>query len=640
MDHPPAPEEPVAISSERAGRVAVGLCAVLVLLALAFASWGLVRLNTWYLASDQFAFLTLAEDLRQGTVFHDDWAFETLRPFPKEGVAYDALAQTYFWRDKQLFTRYPPGFPAMLATAGVVGGETAQHLLNPILYLVTLLVLVGLTWTLLRDASPLVALGAAVASVWLFLLLPTRVHLWGITVARDLPAHMLGLLALLAAARRAPIASAVALGLACTVRPDAALYLLSVGAIFCITRPARRDLLVAAGVFALCASPILLYNWVVEGSPFTFTQGAEFRDVLGSLYVPPADGIVNVAGNALPSGGGFRLANLRTTMPGNAIYLVSAFGWFFAFVLGAVGWSAVRHRLLAAALVPYAVVAFLFYSCWGHPDSRYLAGVAACLIPLAAAGAVLVCDAVARAGGGLRIAVLVLCAIPVARSFGVAPDLIPAPGRAGTAVAMAIAVVSLRGWVPALAGRPRRLVAFAPAVAFALLGVLLVTRSSGRRDPFQSPQVQRAREVVEQVMPPGSLVVTSTALGRPAENLRFYSDLEAFYLEELGLLGVNGDAAAALFALKGRRTFYLLDARDRASLRKMGEKADVQLVERRNGLALLEWYVDPRRVPAGAALYEITLPAELEAELRNFYDKAVDFLTEEEAKGAETDAAK
>lgn len=615
---------------------AAGLAAVLVLLALAFATWGLIRLNTWYLASDQFAFLTLAEDLREGTVFHDDWALETLRPFPRPGVAYDALAQTYYWRDKQLYSRYPPGFPAMLALAGTVGGQVGQHLLNPLLYLAMLVILVGLTWTLMRDVSPVAALGAGAAAVWLFLLLPTRVHLWGITVARDLPAHALGLLALLAAARRAPVWSAVALGLACTVRPDAVLYLVSVAAILLTARPDLRSLAVAGVAFAAFASPVLVYNWVVEGSAFRFTQGTEFRDVFGAISAPPADGIVKVVGAALPSGGAFRLANLRTSMPGNAIYLVSAFGWFFALVLGAAGWSLARHRLLAAALVPYALVAFVFYSCWSHPDSRYLAGVAACLIPLAGVGAALLCERVARAGTVARVIVLLLCVVPLAREFAGAPDGIPPPGRAGAAAAVALVLVTLGSWIPARAARPRRLVAFAPAAAFAILGVFLVSQSSGRRDSFQQPQVERARAEVSKWIPPGSLVVTSTALGRPVENLRLYSDVEAFYLEEFGLLGVNADIATASFALEGRRTFYLLDARDRASLRRMGEKADVRLIERRRGPGLLEWYVDPRRVPAGAALYEVSLPPELEVEVRRFHGAVADARSEE---GGEEDAA-
>jgi hypothetical protein len=83
-------------------------------------------------------------------------------------------------------SRYPPGFPALFAAAGWLGGE-AEHL-KPALFLVVM-----------SDRGDAAApppgrprLAAAAARTWLLLLLPTDIHLWGITVARDLPAHLLG----------------------------------------------------------------------------------------------------------------------------------------------------------------------------------------------------------------------------------------------------------------------------------------------------------------------------------------------------------------------------------------------------------------------------------------------------------------
>lgn len=612
--------------AERAAeRPPFGLALVLVALALVFASWGLVRLNTWYLASDQFAFLTFAGDLAAGRIFHDDASLALIQPHPRANWAYDALAQTYYWRDGRLFTRYPPGFPGLLAAAGLVGGEAAQHALNPVLYLVTLAVLAGLTWTLVRDRSAALALGAAVAAMWLFLLLPTRAHLWGITVARDLPTHLLALLSLWAVARRAPVWGGVALGLACTIRPDASLYLLSVGAVALVVRPPARRLALGALALAVSASPVLLYNLAVEGNPFTFTQGTEFRDVLGAI--PSSDGIVRVAAAALPSGGAFRISNLADTLPANGVYLLTAFGWFSVFVGGAFVWASRHDRLLVAALVPYAAVAFVFYSCWSHPDPRYLAGVAACLVPLAAVGVVQTCAAVARASRPWQGIALALVLVPLARALGAFSGWVPDPGRAGVAAGLAILVVAVAG----IAGRvPRRSwVALAPAVAFAVLGIVLVARSKGARDPFQHAQVARAREVVETMMPPGSLVVTTTALGRPAENLRHYSGVEAFYAEELPLLRVNGDQAMVRFALDGRRVFYLLDARDRASLARVSRGADVAVVEHRQGPALLEWYVDPRRAPAGAVLYELTLSDDWAERIRQYLEGADRYLRQQ-----------
>ena len=140
--------------------------------------------------------------------------------------------QTYFWSGDKLYSRYPPGFPALLAAAGIVGGERAQHWLNPALYLTILAVLGWLGWALLRGRNRGLAAGTGAAAMWLLLLLPTDVHLWGITVARDLPAHLLALLAILAALGGRHVASGLALGLACTVRPDAVLYGVALAATF------------------------------------------------------------------------------------------------------------------------------------------------------------------------------------------------------------------------------------------------------------------------------------------------------------------------------------------------------------------------------------------------------------------------
>jgi len=211
------------------GRLVRWAALVLGTLALAVAARGLERHNTWYLASDQFAFLTFAADLASGTVFHDTSAFDMVVPKPNPERTYDVLAQTYFWREGKLYSRYPPGFPALLTAAGMVGGEVAQHWLNPVLYL-TILALVGfLAWELVRPNDRALAAGSAVTAMWLLLLLPTDVHLWGITVARDLPAHLLALLAILAAVRLRWMVCGLLLGLACTIRPDAVLYGASLG---------------------------------------------------------------------------------------------------------------------------------------------------------------------------------------------------------------------------------------------------------------------------------------------------------------------------------------------------------------------------------------------------------------------------
>src|SRR5262249_60230575 len=102
------------------------------------AARGLDRHATWYLASDQFAFLTFADDLRHGRIFHDPGEFAAIASNVPPGRTADAYYQTYLWRDGRLFSRYPPGFPLLLALATLIGGAPAEHLLNPGLYLVLL----------------------------------------------------------------------------------------------------------------------------------------------------------------------------------------------------------------------------------------------------------------------------------------------------------------------------------------------------------------------------------------------------------------------------------------------------------------------------------------------------------------------
>src|SRR5205085_8543033 len=114
-----------------------------------------------------------------------------------------------------------------------------------------------LTWVLVRANDRALAAGAAVASMWLLLLLPTDVHLWGITVARDLPAHLLALLALLAAVGGRPVLSGLALGLACTIRPDAVLYVVSLAALWWLDGLRARPLLLAGLAVVLGALPVV-----------------------------------------------------------------------------------------------------------------------------------------------------------------------------------------------------------------------------------------------------------------------------------------------------------------------------------------------------------------------------------------------
>ena len=542
-------------------------------------------------------------------------------------MTYDALAQTHFLRDGRLWSRYPPGFPALLAMAGALFGEVGEHALNPLLYLLLLVAVVVLAAAALGQENAWLRWGTAAATVWLLLLLPTRVHLWGITVARDLPAHLLGVVSLIFALRRAPVWSGAALGFSCSIRPDAALYLFAVIPILVLRQIPGRRFALAGLALLLCAGPLFAYNLVVEGHPLGFTQGGEFDRVLGHA----GEGVVRVSVPMVASGGGYRLSHLRTTFPANVSYLTSSFGWLGASIVLALGWSLRKRRLLVAALIPYPVVALIFYSGWVHADPRYLAGVAVCLMPLAALGGVLAFRWTQGASAVGRGVVLAGCGLAVAAVWGFPNSLLPVPGRVTLTWAIALGLVSgLR--LVGVRSAGRRWIAFVPAASLACLGLVLWARSPAGRDPVQRPQVQKAREVIASILPGRALVLSSNGLGRPVENLRFYAGVDAYYAEELPLLDTSAATVAVRALLDGRRAFFVLDSRDHTTLANLSETARARVVGRWKGPETLHWFVDPRRVPAGITLWEVTIePADVDR-VRRFFE-AYDRFHRDDRKG-------
>jgi hypothetical protein len=567
------------------------------------AARGVERRNTWYLASDQFAFLTFAGDLAQGRVLHDPSTLELLVPRPNPRRTYDAFAQTYFWTGDKLFSRYPPGFPALLAAAGLIGGETAQHWLNPALYLTTLAVLALLVWVLLRPHDRPVAAGAAATATWLALLLPTDLHLWGITLARDLPAHLLGLLALLAGVARRHVLCGLALGLACTVRPDAVLYGSGLAALFWLDGVRVRALLLGGCAFVLGVLPLLAYNVHTGGHPFAFTQAGEFRE-LWSLVGPA---VAHAQPIVFDSGGAFRLANLQTTLPQLLKLLAGAFGAAGVLLVPGIAWAVRRRRAMAAVLLPYPLVALPFYGCWSHADPRYLAGVALCLVPFAALGAALAGRWLAhpdRTPATHVVVVATATAIVLLGWRGVLP-LEPL----ALALVAGLGLVSLLALPVKIGAELRSFAPLAPALALFALAVAKMQTGSGARDPFQATEVARARQTLGSVLPRDAVVLTSERLGRPAENVAHYVGVPALYLGELPLLRTDHRKAAILLAMGGRRPFFLLDEERAAALTDLRAIGGLRIVGRRRGDEVLDWFVDPRRGGHGVVLYEFVLDA-------------------------------
>ncbi|MCW5891262.1 MAG: hypothetical protein KIT14_12015 [bacterium] len=557
--------------------------------ALAVAARGLERRTTWYLASDQFAFLTFAGDLAHGRVFHDPSALALLAGGTLPATPADAYYQTYIWNDGRLYTRYPPGYPALLAAAGLLGGEIGRHALNPVLYCVLPLVLFALA----RRMDAGLAAGAAV--VWLLLLVPAEVHYWGLTVARDLPAHLLALGGVLAGLGGGLAASGLALGLAATIRPDAALWGLATGAASWRARPRPGRVAAASTAFLAGALPLFAYNTVTQGHPFAFTQGSEFRHVLSAA--PQAFALAS----GMVSGGGFRLSHLADTLPLHADYLLRAFGALLLPAAGALVWALRARRPAVLALVPYAAFAFLFYSCWGHGDARYLVGVVLCLLLFAAVGVTRWAHWLATPGWTRpRRALAAVLSVAVVAA---APRVLPRndPDRTRPVEYAVAAGLGLAGVVGLVAPGAAPLAAFAPALVLAGVGVARAASGSGERDAFQRAQVTRARTAIETLVPAGALVLTTPALGRPAENITHYTHAEAHYFGELQALGSTGRRTAEAYLAQGRRVFVLWPSGGRRP--PLGGRRVVRSWH--GGRALLDWFVDPRRAPDGADLIEV-----------------------------------
>jgi len=576
---------------------------VLVLAALGFAARGLARRTTWYLASDQYAFLTFADDLAGGHVLHDPAGVELLLGGHRPAHPVDALFQTYFYDDGRLYSRYPPGFPALLAVAKRLGGERAQHLLNPAAFL-ALLVMIALLTRRLTGLGPAGA-GAAAAAVWGVLVVPAEMHYWGITVARDLPAHLLALAAVLAMVS-APTSgthttlAGLLLGFACSIRPDAILYTAPLGVLALVSRPSRAALVRGSVAFLVGLAPLLAYNTFTRGHPLAFTQGLEFRQLFGRSSAALA-----LLAAPLASGGGFRLTHLPDTLPVNAAYLAGAFGGLLVPALGALAWATGRRHVLGLALAPYALLALVFYGCWGHGDPRYLVGISLALVMATATGAVWWSMRLAtppRARGRRVVAVALTLLVPLVAQR-LLPDGSASARTAQLTLALAAAVAGVGGLalVPATAGVARAVAPLVPATALAGVGLVRFARGSDQRDPFQEAQVARARATMRALLPPGALVLTTPALGRPAENLAHYTGVQAVYLGELKSLGVHPGGVILRALSAYRPVFFLVGPGGLPPLAGVTTRE----VAHQRGPALYDWFVDPERAPGGALLHEV-----------------------------------
>lgn len=543
--------------------------AILVITLTLVGIWTVQR-TTWYLAIDQFGYLTFAEDLARGQVHHDWGLLPALRPLLPAGVDVDVHAQTYVRHGDTLFCRYSPGYPLLLAATRSLLGPTAEHYVNPP-FVVLLLLLVYLI-----GCRVLGSLWLGLAAALLVALMPNYILMWSTSPLRDVPAHafaLAGLWMLLPGSRRLgagwrELAAGCLLGYAITTRNDAALYLLPAGGIALLDRELLPRRMVAATLgFALGIAPLLAYNYLATGNPLRPTQAMELNSVLSrapstteassstwarlpsfSREAAAADESaapatrMSDAPTPLPTpfrvqGGGLRLSNLGKTLPANVAILREAFG-DLALALALVGaLAATRKPALFLLVVPYCLVAFVFFSLWTLPGPRYLTGVLL-LLPLAALeGARALAAAPAWIGfrGGRAAGVAAAVAIVV----GLAGLLAGTPFDAPSAlpwVSATLAVGTALGVCAALFVTVRaRSLLVTLTIGLGLAATLLwrSTSTLGTRATFQSAQVARAQATIAGAVDLPAVVLTTTAIGRPAENLNYYTRAEAVYLEEL-----------------------------------------------------------------------------------------------------------
>lgn len=559
-------------------------------LLIVYTGLSLERKITWYLAVDQFGYLTFAHDLLAGHVFHHWAPFDALQSAVPERT--DVLAQTYIYDRGLMYCRYAPGFPMILATWIGLFGDDAAHLLNPTLFLVAMSLLMAFQWR--AFGSP----WRALAGVALLVLFPTLVHLWALTLTRDLAAHVtaftgLFLLLPVRGRRLTPrriILAGLALGFAPSIRPDALMYL---GPAFLMAvarwrheHAAGPDVgrMIAAGALGVTVGllPVLSYNLAAKGNPFSPTQGMELQRFL-SRATSPADPPIVVAqadrpdgrigypspgwhGGTLTSvqGGGLQLSNLPQVLPRNLTMLRDAYGYV---CVGLAIWGAMvafmLHPIFFAAAVPYVVGAIFFYSCWARPDGRYLMGVHFFVPMLVVEGAVGTLDLVRRLAklDMVENARLVGGVVAGALLLGAMVSPVPPGASALQTLVWLVPVIAAGGAAAAAAAPGRRVVrVVAPVLALLLVGVAVSRASDSldRRASFQRPQVLAGQAAFGKVVPPGSVVITTEDIGRPAENIEYYGHgVHAVYLTDLLRWRLSPGAAARLF-LNAGMTPYLL----------------------------------------------------------------------------------
>lgn len=566
---------------------------LVVLIAALVTAW-VARRTSWYLSIDQFGYLTFARDIAAGRLSHDWAMLPLLQDFLFPGFRADVLSYTYVYDQGALYCRYGPGFPLIVAAVSVVFGPEAAHLVNPV---AMGLLLVVLYWISSR----------AFGSEWLALcvpllvtLLPTYMLLWSITPLRDVPAHGLALLGLgflvpVPGERRSVrrwIAAGLLLGFTVSIRIDAVLYGVPAVALAWFWRPLRRrDWVGAAAAVLIGAMPVLAYNAFATGNPLRPTQAMEVERMLSRSFSP----VMEEAAEALAGwvgprearaqeeqaltwreqrerlymqGGGLRFSNFARTFPQNLAIYGSVFGALGVALILVGALSALRRPSFFALTVPYIALSTLCFSLWPRPDPRYLAGaILLCSLLLAEGGrAVVLLVAHLRARGvgrGALFAVVLAAGGAVVWLVG-RPDLGESSARPyvmlalGFAIAVGMVYATVSRWSPL---DPRRAgLVFAGTLAFLLSGVVVsrTVENLSRQGSFQREAVDLARETIESAVGDRAVIFTTSDIGRPSENINFYTNASAVYLREVYRWGAQPGFILDQVEKAGLEAFLLL----------------------------------------------------------------------------------
>ncbi len=589
--------------------------------------------TTWYLAIDQFGYLTFAHDLLHGRVFHHWPPLDALAARLPPQV--DVLVQSYVADHGRLHCRYPPGYALLLA--GWIGllGDDAAHVLNLTIFLALLALLLAFGARLFRSRW------WATAGVALIVLFSgrTELFLWALTPVRDPATHLaalLGIFLLLPGGRlsgRRVAAVGLALGFAVSIRPDAVLYLAPAGLVAAARcweepagwRPVLRQLAAGAAALTLGLAPLLAYNTAATGRPWRFTQGMEVEGFFAAPVTPapdpPAEPRVGYPSGAWGGGtlspvqwrggtispvqgGGLRLGNLAQVLPRNVALLRAAYGdVLLALALWGALVALVQRRVLFLAAVPYAVLALLFFSCWSRPDPRYLSGVHL-LLPLLVVEGALGTSALVRSR---RPAEACWLAAGFALALGAVALLAGETPGTGTLAHSILLVPALAAAGALAAAWSRRDVT---ALGAPVLAVALVVLAGWRLSPlletsatFQGEEMVRARAVFARKVEPGAVVITSEDVGRPAENIEYYSGVaHALYLTDLERWRLTVGDAADLLARGGMMPYLLLPKAhpglDRL-LDALGHRFAVELAADIPARRAIDYFVAARWNPEG-----------------------------------------